>query len=1279
MASPAGIPVVKTKRSSYRQRRLGPAPFASFEDLSDDLDSPEEKPPANKPLPGIREDVRMAADGTLMSPGSAASSSVVTALQTPSTPRIDISRASSSSHHDSNNSRDSSPERELFAGETGPTAPDGTKLGLGFKEEGAADLRSSTEELDFHEEPGTVTEREAQRRRERQLKKKQQQAAATIFKYELEAQSEKEAKERKDSACSAISDVGLLSISGRTSRLSSVGSAASGGSVASAASHLSGVSHISGTSHLSVMSGASGVSGVSSGRSPSPHKMLLETSFCGSKPILTQSVDLESPVSTGTNKHETESLEKVLLSRQLDPTLAVIGGGENRPRRLHDHRGSTKSERRWEMPKQKDEDTKSMQDHRLRRKEVERILPISGILSPEERDLLASREEQLMEEVRRQLHEKKMEHVSRAAAAERQREEQQREPQKPVTLNLSQSGKAPKPAQTFPQVVQRDSGKQETRPLTPKVSAESAVSSTPRSLSGTPSASPKLSRHAILKKTEDSAGSRTPSPSSASRKSSFASIFKRSDGPGSVLSPESPTIPAGKRKSGSFTTILKEASEGFRERSRSRSKSRERVSGTGMTVAPSQVEAPKVDAKGKKDSKNKSVFSSLFKKKERKKGTKHADDALSPVDLSSPESKLSAIDPIGNVEFTFNSGNVTEDSQFIPLRDDYDRVDTSIPNGDATEAMGDSLESANKLPRSRVDTSQPITDGPRASGDISKSVSSIPKITGETLKAKVREIPLYREPKAEESQLPSESVMLPTLSHEPVPVEEQDEGVSLTSMKERPSSIVLKEEIIDRMISTVVKVSSTSNLPVAETTTLTVSADAVSTTTTASANEEIDHQSSESERDSEVEYMRAKAGALPVLKKEVVEEEDDHERKGLVLQQDSFEDELPYVPTTLPQERSVAVPIVPIKQRVAEVRTCPIERPRSTTPINPSLLEEYVQCNSSSSTEESGSGSSREQAVEKMRILLPREDSIGSKAKSPRRVTGTAKSWFEFAEQGLQSPREFRRTSTSVSSPSPPPPPLPPRAQPTPPPPQTPPPPKPTSWINFEEIPEKRKPPRRIQTIPSRGTLDIPESVMQQQQQQQDKPVVYSYVNPEDCKCECHEAGTGRQQGSGEQQETVAVVENGSPPSCHEGHESTGGSKLEVDNSADRHSYMSDSSYEYPNPYSADSVDYSEGLKPMKPFGMDLDVSSNRSSIISQVRLLLLAEKLKVMYQDIHRKIETLKQKRERNKYYQESTKGQEQSPHLFQIDRISHCSREPLTSSLMFPSIIRRTGINIR
>lgn len=84
---------------------------------------------------------------------------------------------------------------------------------------------------------------------------------------------------RKDSGCS---DIALLSISGRTSRVSSVGSVASGGSGVS--SH-SAVSHCSGASHLSAISNMS--------RGSSPHRMSLETSFCGPKPVHTDSLDID--------------------------------------------------------------------------------------------------------------------------------------------------------------------------------------------------------------------------------------------------------------------------------------------------------------------------------------------------------------------------------------------------------------------------------------------------------------------------------------------------------------------------------------------------------------------------------------------------------------------------------------------------------------------------------------------------------------------------------------------------------------------------------------------------------------------------------------------------------------------------------------------------------------------------------------------------------------------------------------------------------------------------
>lgn len=164
-------------------------------------------------------------------------------LQTPAAPRIDISRASSSSHQDS---RDSSPELALFAGGGGGEDAR-TRLELGFREDGTADLRSSTEELAFLEgAPGGG---------------------------DVRAQPSVPPSRRHSRKDSQSSEAALLAVSGRTSRISSVGSQCS------AHSALSGFSHASRISRLSVVSGTS--------RSPSPHKMLLETSFCGPKPIET--------------------------------------------------------------------------------------------------------------------------------------------------------------------------------------------------------------------------------------------------------------------------------------------------------------------------------------------------------------------------------------------------------------------------------------------------------------------------------------------------------------------------------------------------------------------------------------------------------------------------------------------------------------------------------------------------------------------------------------------------------------------------------------------------------------------------------------------------------------------------------------------------------------------------------------------------------------------------------------------------------------------------------
>lgn len=115
-----------------------------------------------------------------------------------------------------------------------------------------------------------------------------------------------------------------------------------------------------------------------------------------------------------------------------------------------------------------------------------------------------------------------------------------------------------------------------------------------------------------------------------------------------------------------------------------------------------------------------------------------------------------------------------------------------------------------------------------------------------------------------------------------------------------------------------------------------------------------------------------------------------------------------------------------------------------------------------------------ERRVERMKISLPREDSF--KLKSPRRHA--ANTFTEFAGK---VPPDGGRKAAQGTSPSPPP--LPPRAPAV----------RPSNWINFEEIPEKRKAPKRIQTIP-RPEDEVAKGAGS-----------YSYVQPEECKCECHE------------------------------------------------------------------------------------------------------------------------------------------------------------------------------
>ncbi|XP_031850082.2 uncharacterized protein LOC116435076 isoform X1 [Nomia melanderi] len=1016
--------------SSAHQRKLGPAPIASFEDLSDEVENGE---PAAR-MPGIVEVT------TPATPGSS--------LKTPSTPRIDISRASSSSHHEDSNSRDSTPERELLAG---GEPPPGCKLTLGYKED-AQDLRSSTEELDLQD---PIHEQDLRRESKKLAKRKKEDGSLSDY------SSKQLERERKDSNCSEIV---LLNISGRTSRLSSVGSQGSGAS-----------------GKLSVVS-------ATSSRSPSPHKCLLETSFCGSKPTLAD--NLIEP-----SKPETDDLEKILLKREADTTKALIPesikvsmiDGNLKPDPLDKPRRRGREERK-EIFKREVEITKRF----LERVNIE--VPI--VKKPAETDGTTTPQQ----------------------SASRN---QTQEVQKPASLDFNDKRKK---TQNFKEIVQ-------TTPTTSSVTG-----------------SPKLPRHQKVRELE---GSRTPSPSSVSRKSSFASLFKgRTDS--SVLSPESPSPSTKPRRS--LTSKIKDTTESLR----SRSKSRERVSlDKGSSL--------------RKDSKNKGVLSStlsLFKKRERKKSYDEAISAACGADLDDTGGHPS-LESIGNVEFRFNADRDSrkDDSIFISLHADDRNYEEALPS----ESVSIPLETPTKLldeyesePRtgsivtevsiehhpapSKIKTEAQIETTSRSysrDSQISRSVSKDSEISrsssrdsklGAHGKVTVAEVAIKPSPtdgksSSSEHRLSSGSsrdstgkreITKPKRKSKEVqqiepPERIDDEAARPKPSKEKPaqSKPSRKSEVIDDGLRP---------------------DDGL--TKAPSVISDLDHNSSESERDSEIEFIRNKAEKLA--------QELPDERKGLFYEE-SFEEDLPYIPTTLPLEKSVAVPILPVKQRLQEVRTIPIERPRSTTPINPTLLDEFVMQTSLD-----------ERRIEKMKISLPREDS--RKLKSPRKHA--ANTFTEFAGKVPDGGRK-----AAGKSPSPPP--LPPRA-----------PARPSNWINFEEIPEKRKAPKRIQTIPR--TEDEPKSGG------------YSYVQPEECRCECHEESRRASLREAAATRTSSSCSSNGERSCN-GDNCT----MPASGSVDHASVVSDSSLEC-------SLSIEEGTQTLlvdsssKPFGMDLDVRSNRSSIVSQ-------------------------------------------------------------------------------
>lgn len=403
---------------------------------------------------------------------------------------------------------------------------------------------------------------------------------------------------------------------------------------------------------------------------------------------------------------------------------------------------------------------------------------------------------------------------------------------------------------------------------------------------------------------------------------------------------------------------------------RSRSKSRERVSVDKGAIL-------------KKDSKNKGVFSStlsLFKKRERKKSYDEAIAASCDLEVASGDEHPS-LENIGHVEFTFNvekERNRQDDSIFISLHADDRNYEEALPS----ESVSIPLETPTKL-LDEYESEGPHTGSIITEVSIEHHPTpplSIAKIRTEAQIETVTTTQIasrssYRDSRPPQSASKDLHIVKSSLKDSKISaqtnkiVETSPPAKSLTTVKpdikleskseikstdlRTSSSGLSRESTGKRPDITKPKRKNKENqqqqqpqpqqppelserinddVPVQQ---KSVDSGGPSRTAqeikrldhlddkigkaleqgglvkTPSVISDLDHNSSESERDSEIEFIRNKVEKLA--------EELPDERKGLFYEE-SFEEDLPYVPTTLPLEKSIAVPILPIKQRLQEVR-----------------------------------------------------------------------------------------------------------------------------------------------------------------------------------------------------------------------------------------------------------------------------------------------------------------------------------------------------------------------
>ncbi|XP_043194471.1 serine/arginine repetitive matrix protein 2-like [Amphibalanus amphitrite] len=435
-------------------------------------------------------------------------------------------------------------------------------------------------------------------------------------------------------------------------------------------------------------------------------------------------------------------------------------------------------------------------------------------------------------------------------------------------------------------------------------------------------------------------------PNESSRKASLGQNQRRRE---ESLSPAmTPDSPLPRRKS-SFSRFLSEAKRELRERSRSRSKSKER----------------EMDGKG-------SILS-IFKRKA--SHPRKADGERSPPRSPSLENRLE--DEINKVEFKFFDGESANTNEQVCNNavSSEESTERKGPDAPVVQGYGNVMRELNSALMQR--TQRPAGESPPPALPL-KSPSRLTRDFGAVSVEHDHPRPAGVElgPRVLPAVIPK---LDKNKDNENKPASTKAEEKYIAQEKEKPKLSTDAEKEVNDIPSA----------PRAESPPAAVAAEPAGGSAADEADAEVRSVCS-------VRSVRSSGSDKESSAAERSEPVGPDAEATQLCQADSDEDELPYVPTTLPLERPLQHPIVPIEQRGSDLRcTAGVERPRSAKEVTPADLNNYVK---EASTEPAPTS-------QRVKILIP-QDSL-KLIRTPKRMA--MKSWSQFAHEGLQSPRLKRQ------------------------------------------------------------------------------------------------------------------------------------------------------------------------------------------------------------------------------------------------------------------------------